>query len=666
MRALAWMMALAAIATGCDTAKCKDKTVLVTTTFDAAARAAQTLLVVVELDGNARPAVTIPGPRGHESGTIQVEFPSGYHEGSTLSVTVSAQLAGQVAQGSASTRLVAGCTTMTVAVKAGSGDGVDLSDTTPPDMTMVPDPVVTAKPDLVGFVTSLDGSGSTDPLGSSLTFAWAIEQAPAGSQIKTASLTSTTATKTSFEPDLGGLYKVALTVTASDGRAATKTVDVTVPTAPILYFNGTTTATTVSIGTRVIASDGTGDRNVACQLSADGGLDRSSQPQFAFIGHAWEPPTGMGTPQFVFLGLQDVSANMPPQLLVATPQTNCTTSPPARVDNNIFSDHVPISARFSPDGKRIVYVDMPQNTNDGSYRLVSVSADGTGAMHVIRTSGNFPTTPPIWLDNQTVAWMEWDDSNYKPFTLYKAPDETAAGEPSSTKRAQVLHCDQSTNATHLYGINQFEVSPFGMIVSGNTDPRCTVLCNPPYAAVSMYRLASGDCSVTNAKTLASEPRGGLSWDFTLSPDGLTILFSSTHGQDIPDGGLPTPQSDIFLVPSDGSAPPHKIVGDPLYDDIGPRYIAGGRQFIWSRAPRGLDMGADTPTIMIANADGTHVRALNPPVGPGETLALAHVGVNRGFECSWTPGSAAVPATGVLLGLGLLLLAYVTSRSRGRR
>jgi len=31
-------------------------------------------------------------------------------------------------------------------------------------MTMLPVPMINAKPDLVGFVTSLDGSGSTDPL----------------------------------------------------------------------------------------------------------------------------------------------------------------------------------------------------------------------------------------------------------------------------------------------------------------------------------------------------------------------------------------------------------------------------------------------------------------------------------------------------------------------
>jgi hypothetical protein len=656
----------AAALTGCPTPTCKDKTVLVTATFDSASRAADSLQIVVELDGNAQPGATVPGPHGHDSGTVQVEFPSGYHAGSTLTVTIAAQLGGQtVAQGSASTTLVAGCTVLPISV-GGGGTGEDLSSA--PDMLQLPNPVAAAKPDFVGFITSLDATGSTDPLGDTLAFKWAIEQAPTGSAITTSSLTSTTTAKTNFEPDLGGVYKIALTVTAAtDGRSATTVANVTVPTVPVFYSRLAQDATTMNLSPHLVGSDGTGDHLVGCPFSADGGAGSTVQIM-PFFGHAYDPPTG-GTPEFVFLGIVDFSGMTPPQLQVATPSTDCGASKPVRVDANMFNDHIAVAARFSPDGKRIVYVDAPQG-NSGTYRLVTVASDGVGPKRVIRSDGFFGFTPAIWLDNSTVAWLEDDTQNVNPFTIWKAPDENAAGDAASGKRTQVLRCDQSVTSTHLAQINQFEMSAFGMIVAGTTSTRCA-LCTPPLAAVQLFKLAANDCSTTTAKQLIAEPQGGLSWDFALSPDGLTILFSSTHGGAIPDGGYPIPQSDIFEVPADGSSAAQRIAGDSAYDDVEPRFIAGGRQFMWTRAPRMLDMGADTPAILFANADGTHVRTFTPGAATGETVLRSDIGANRGFDCSWIPGSAgSSAATPACVLAALLLLALVrrrgaTWRSRGR-
>jgi hypothetical protein len=226
----------------------------------------------------------------------------------------------------------------------------------------------------------------------------------------------------------------------------------------------------------------------------------------------------------------------------------------------------------------------------------------------------------------------------------------------------MLRCDQSVTATHLSQINQFEMSPFGMIVAGTTSTRCS-LCTPPLAQVELWKLAANDCSTTTAKKLIAEPRGGLSWDFAISPDGLSILFSTTHDGSIPDGGYPIPQSDIFLVPSDGSSPAVKIAGDPLYDDISPRYIAGGRQFMWTRAPRRTDMGADTPAIMFANANGTHVREYVATGAAGELVLRSDIGANRGFDCSWAPGSVAASSATLSLAAVTLLLLGLRRRRR---
>jgi len=644
------------------TNKCKSGTVLVNATFDASARAADELDVMVELGSNASMTAKLPGPGGRDSGTLELDFPHGYTAGQTLQVSVSARVAGsEVAAGSATTTLSAGCSAISLAVgSSGGGDGgADLSMA---DMLMLPVPHVTAKPDLVGFTTTLDGSTSTDPLGSSLTFTWSVQQVPSGSAITTASLTSKTANKTAFDPDRGGLYKVALTATATDGRNATLVTDVTVPTVPLFYSRTSQTSTTWALGPHVVSSDGTTDHSVGCDITADGGADRSTLQQAQFLGHAWDPPAMSTSPAlFVFLGNFDLTGNTAPQLLVASTSTNCTTNPPTRVDNNVFNDHFAVTARFSPDGKRIVYVDAPQDSSQGSYRLVTVSVDGTGPKRVVRSDGFFGFTPAIWIDNSTVAWLERDSNSFNPFTIYKAPDQNAAGD-SDTTRTKLLRCDPATTSTHLGQINQFDISAFGMIVAGSTSARGT-LDPPPLPGVSLYKLADGDCSTTTAKTLAAEPRGALAWDFAISPDGLTILFSSTGSQDIPDGGLPEPQMDIFLVPADGSANAQKFVGDPLYDDYNPRFVAGGRQFIWTQAPRHFDMGADTPAIMIANVDGTHIRAFTPAGPAGETVLGTDVGANRGYDCSWIPGAASASAGMAIAGAAILLLLAFRPRRR---
>src|SRR5262245_43128246 len=92
------------------------------------------------------------------------------------------------------------------------------SPTSPTDPIRILSPpiAVIAPSDLsapTGEAIAFDGSGSYDPEGQALKFAWAVRAAPAGS---TASLAGASSATVSFTPDLVGTYVIELKVSTDD------------------------------------------------------------------------------------------------------------------------------------------------------------------------------------------------------------------------------------------------------------------------------------------------------------------------------------------------------------------------------------------------------------------------------------------------------------------
>ena len=431
---------------------------------------------------------------------------------------------------------------------------------------LTPTAKIAATPDLVGFVTRLDGSGSRDPAGRALTYAWHFAAVPAGSQVVDASLSTASGPTPTFKPNRGGDYGVTLTVTTPDGVTGSAAATVTVPTLPLFYYRGSFGAESDTFSVGVVRSDGTGARDVICPMTAAAGdagagnlLNVLEIPGF-FTMRVFNPLSGGGASRLAFEQVVpagvDGSAAIERRLWLTDNHGDCAAQPPLRLDDG--DDHEHVEPRFSPDGSRLAYL------NRGApNRLITVGKDGTGR-HVVRSSAKIPGAAPVWVDGSHVAWAEDTSATAVPhLAIYSASDTDGAGDGAG--RTTLLDCPAATDATALQVINQFKLAGSTLVIAGGVRSKLAT----PAGSINLYRMAAASCSTTAATRLASQLPGGDAWDFTIAPDGTTIAMSSTAGQT-----GPSPQHDILLLTVDGTLAPTVYAGsDPVLDDLGPRWLA---------------------------------------------------------------------------------------------
>ncbi len=91
----------------------------------------------------------------------------------------------------------------------------------------------------IGGTVTLDGSGSYDPLGLSLSYAWSFASTPSGSAV---TLNNPTTATPDFRPDVGGVYVLALTVNngflSSSADSALVYVSSGEPASPVAVSQG--------------------------------------------------------------------------------------------------------------------------------------------------------------------------------------------------------------------------------------------------------------------------------------------------------------------------------------------------------------------------------------------------------------------------------------------
>jgi hypothetical protein len=489
--------------------------------------------------------------------------------------------------------------------------------------------VATCTDGLVGLRISCDGKQSADSAGRTLTYAWSVTGVPNGS---TDASTGTGPTF-SFAPQFGGTYEITLVVSTSDGASVVK-AGALAETVPLFYRQSTITKTSDSFAVGIVRSDGSDAHLLSCPVMiadpSNGDAGAGNRGNYA------DTPGALGTRVFyrannlpAVVAFENVTATEH-QLLVNDEDGDCASRPAARLDATPAAQH--LVPRFSPSGARVAWIDVDSPMSS----LVTANVDGSDR-RVVRTAAKLKAAPPVWSDETHLSWVEDASANATPrLQIAGAADTAGAGD---TSRTTVIDCDSATDATALTIINQLESSAAGYIVAGGVKSRTA---NPPGATI-LYKLAGTSCSTTAATVLADEPSGSYAWDFALSPDGATLVMSAVEG---PGSGA----QDLWLVPLDGSVPPSRFVGSaPGVNDIGPMWIADGKQIAWTQVA--TDGSARGGGLMVANRDGSSVRSVLAQGGSTTAEVFVAGATNRGLDCS-------AAGTGVAVGDALLLVGAI--------
>jgi dipeptidyl aminopeptidase/acylaminoacyl peptidase len=210
-----------------------------------------------------------------------------------------------------------------------------------------------------------------------------------------------------------------------------------------------------------------------------------------------------------------------------------------RLTNRAAGDSQP---RWSPDGKTIYFV----SSRSGSAQVWRIAVDGGEAQQV--------TNLPLDVDALTVA----PGGGTLLFGMAVFPGKT----PEETQ--EILDRKEKSKATGML---------FDHLFVRHWDTWEDGTRNHLFA----YDAAKGkatDLMATMSADCPGKPFGGAE-DFTVSPDGKTVVFSAKEMAANTSAEAWSTNFDLFEVPLDGSAAPRRITASPAWD-AQPRFSPDGK------------------------------------------------------------------------------------------
>ncbi len=504
-------------------------------------------------------------------------------------------------------------------------------------------PSIQVKTDLVGFATKLDGSGSTSLSGGSLTYQWSFTSVPAGSKVTSSSLSLASAVNPTVQPDLGGDYRIRLTVT-SGGLSNYAETTFTVPTFDVAYLNVAGDNSSYTRAGAMVKSDGQAARNVGCYFS-NGAKSESdwienfkSEGQFSFS--AYYPLDTQSPTLLAYTYTDDATGTLHAQ--IAGPTSGCTSFPPITTTGGTLP-------AFSPNGLRIAML-IPNATDaSNGYSIYTVGVDGKDP-HIIRTdtTGSLPDISISWVDNTRVTWIENSGTSS---TVYLSADVEGAFN-NNLLTSKIFDCT-GTSSSHQFSWRVLMVNDVMFLTEVIiADADAGILVVPGGLIARLWRLEPVNgvylCDFTvpqnkilvpdgsnNFVTTSDNLLGGAN-DFELSPDGTKIVLYAR----VTPSGTEIQPTKILVGPSDGSAPFTTLVAADGATNVAPHWVAGGRQVIWTKIiQEAVTVDAatywrpKTSSIWIVNSDGTNARQLVTVSSTPSQARTVHTGGYGGFACA---------------------------------
>jgi alpha-tubulin suppressor-like RCC1 family protein len=298
------------------------------------------------------------------------------------------------------TGLTQGTYIFLLTVKNGSG----VSATATVTITVNPAPVVIPVANAGSAISitlptnsvSLDGSASSSPDGSALTYAWSLQSGPSSYTI-----TSPTAAKTGVTGLVQGTYKFQLTVKNSGGNSATATVIVTVnPAAVVIPVANAGSDVSITLPTSSVSLDG------SASSSPDGSaLTYSWTYVSGPAGYTITSPaaasttvTGLAQGTYVFqLTVKNSSGNTATDQVTVTVNSAAAVIPVANAGaaisitlptNSVTLDG---SASSSPDGSALTYA-WSYVSGPAAYTIASPAAAKTSVTGLVQGTYKFQLT----------------------------------------------------------------------------------------------------------------------------------------------------------------------------------------------------------------------------------------------------------------------------------
>jgi hypothetical protein len=525
-----------------------------------------------------------------------------------------------------------------------------------------------------GRPARLDGSKSTTTAGT-LSFVWTVVSTPSGSRVTTNTLMGATSTTPTFQPDVLGVYKLELVVTALGVSNSTLvSLDAILPS--VFYASGAAEGDGGTGGTAVYTAvdfdggfKGGSSHSLMCPTVVTTTIAHEVATFAAFGGRAfdfWEAPAGQPSEFAGFLMDVSDSGTYTSHLYSGTSASSCDAGPNNLGTMNFAVHPYGSEPHFNLDGSRFVVYDSQWN-------IVTYSFDGeTDQTHLVGpySAQVMPTMAASVLDPsgaQMIASMSDEYFLEPPRVEWTPGGQLAWAVPTPAGWAIMTTPDGRSGATPSTFMTCTGVVPreIAMLLDGSV---IASYRQTPTSGENLVHLRPDntlECVIKTTYTSVGNVSGAIATDFDVSPDGTQIAFlevDPSSGQDaaawvVPQGQLPG--GYVFTVPVAGGTPMQVSNTPALY---GPRWIGAGTSLVFTALNGTADSGAGTvglaTSVVVVQPDGTGETVVAQ--GDGVTTFVSTSG---NAACSTAPGERGAPAAGALLSLAAIAELV---RRRGRR